>query len=144
MSNIFRHLFFIFFILLISCIFTYNFFYTLYISSTVIIPYGLTEFDICTSNPVVWKYLKFLYIIFFILANIICSNALFSLFPKQFSNKKNKKPYFLSTDDSFNIFIGTTLSNEPVTITEKGLYQNFLITGTIRYRQNFFRYVSYY
>ena len=144
MNKHFKRALFIFSILLISTIFSYKLFYDLYVSTTVVIPYGLTEFDIFTTNPLAWKYIKFFYIIFFILSNIICSNALFSFLPILPHQKKHFSSSSLNFTDSFNIFIGTTLEDEPVYITENGLYQNVLITGTIRYWKKLFCYVSNY
>ena len=88
MNKHFKRALFIFSILLISTIFSYKLFYDLYVSTTVVIPYGLTEFDIFTTNPLAWKYIKFFYIIFLFYL-ILFAQMLYFLFC-QFSHiKKN-------------------------------------------------------
>lgn len=131
MSKHFKRILFTFSTLLISIIFSYKFFYNLYTSNSIIIPYGLNDFDICITNPLLWKYIKFFYIIFLIISNIICSNAIFSILPQKHSSKKIFSTSKSIFNDSFNIFIGTNLHEQPIYLTEHGLYQNILITGTI-------------
>ena len=58
-------------------------------ANSVIIPYGIHPFDICIKNPDLWKYIKIIFIITYILSSLIISNFLyfiFSLFLKKIIN----------------------------------------------------------
>ena len=115
--------------------------YPLYISDTIIIRYGLKPFDICQKNPDLWLYLKITYIPCFIFSNIIFSNFIYNnIFrkihkniKKDFKNKKilnNNK--ILNSKNNLSLLIGfDEESNSDIYVPEYGLYQNFLITGTI-------------
>jgi len=98
-----------------------------FISNNIIFPYGIENFNICEKNPILWSNIKLLYIIFYILANIIISNSAFNLLFKNFT-KKNKLPHNIQ-DDKLNLLIGYDDDNK-IFIEENGLYQNFLISGT--------------
>ena len=70
----------------------------------------------------------------FIFSNLIFSNFLFD----KILNKKNKEIEMKKTEykpdfDKLNLLIGYDIkTNENIYLPESGLYQNFLITGTIR------------
>lgn len=131
MNSISKRISFIFIILFISGIWAINYFSQLYISNSIIIPYGITDFDICVTNPIAWKHIKFIYIIFFILSNITCSNAIYSMLPKRKHSKKRKESNILPLDNNLCVFIGKDLYNKHIILNEKSLCQNILITGTI-------------
>ena len=132
----------IFFI--VSSIFTLKLFYPIYIAKEIIIPYGIHPFDICSENPNLWQIIKFTYIITFIFSNFIISNLIYVRFISKFINffdfskqkhcnfsqeSKNHSKNFIN---SLCLLIGfDESSNKNVYIPESGLYQNFLITGTI-------------
>ena len=131
--------------LIISSILTFNFFKPIYESTEIIIPYGVHPFDICSKNLELWQFIKTSYIFIFILSNLIISSFLynrillklinyFSISTSKFSKRKSKKSNIHSKNfiSSLNLLIGLDKSsNSNVYIPEKGLYQNFLITGTI-------------
>jgi len=127
---------FVFIFSIIFIIIGCSLFYSLYFSETIIIPYSLEPFDICIDYPIAWKYIKLFYIIFYLLSSIICLNSLFSRF---FDSKKSNFPLIHSQKNivhdkvnSLKLLIGKNYyTNEDIVIHEKGLYQNFLITGTI-------------
>lgn len=98
------------------------FFYQIFSSDTIIIPYGLKDFDICKTYPIAWKYIKMSYILFLFTSTVIISNTLFSRFFSKINFKKNKP--CLNTEN-LHLKIGNNI------VYEKGLYQNFLITGSI-------------
>ena len=88
--------------------------------------------------------IKNLYILLFVFSNLIISNIIFTRFlPTIFNkfkiplNKKSLKKYAQTTnlninEKSLNLLIGLDYhTNTPVYVNESGLYQNFLITGTI-------------
>ena len=56
------------------------FFSEIFTSKTIIIPYGLKDFDICKTYPHAWKYIKIMYIILLFTSTSIISNSLFSRF----------------------------------------------------------------
>ena len=118
----------------------YNLFYPIYSSNEIIITYGLHPFDICTKNPELWNLIKIIFIFTFIVSNIVISNFIFvriiykilnKFFVKNHSKKIVKeKLHSPKTSDLF-LIIGRTQDNKLVSVSESGLYQNFLITGTI-------------
>ena len=115
-------------------------FYPIYISEEVIITYGIHPFDICTTNPKLWLYIKLIYIFTFIFSNLIISNFIYT---RTFNKLKSFKLHSTSTHskknthsnnfkNNLNLLIGLDKkTNSNVYIPESGLYQNFLITGTI-------------
>lgn len=116
-----------------TCYFAWQFFLPIYKSEEIIISLGLRPFDICYDNPLLWTYIKSSFIIFYILSNYIFVNAItfrFNLFPKTYSNKTSS--YEEKNTSSLQLLIGKDISsNKKIYIPEPGLYQNFLITGTI-------------
>ena len=118
----------------------YNLFYPIYSSGEIIITYGLHPFDICAKNPELWNLIKIIFIFTFIISNIVISNFIFvriiykilnKFFVKNHSKKIVKeKLHSPKTSDLF-LIIGRTQDNKLVSVSESGLYQNFLITGTI-------------
>ena len=111
-----------------------NIFYPIFISDEIIITYGVHPFNICLKNPLLWKYIKIVFIFTYVFSNFIFSNFIFNQFLAKFFVKKDKKSsgskVLESNLSKLNLLIGK-FNNEDVFIPEKGLYQNFLITGTI-------------
>ena len=128
-----NRIFCIFFIF-ISCLVSLNIFYPIFISDEIIINYGVHPFNICLKNPLLWKYIKIVFIFTYVFSNFIFSNFIFNQFLVKFFVKKDKKSsgskVLESNLSKLNLLIGK-FNNEDVFIPEKGLYQNFLITGTI-------------
>lgn len=101
----------------------------IFISQTVIIPYSITEFNICEKYPELWNLMKQFYLLFFVISNIIIANSIYTFVFRNFSFL-NKKP--TSIIQNLSIYVGTsTLEKQNISIDEYGLYQNILITGTI-------------
>lgn len=124
-----------------SCFCAYQLFLPIYQAKEVIISTSLRHFDIYCDNPTLWKYLKISFIFFYIFSNFIIINSLilrFRIFEQKSKNNKNT-PYFSENDitnsennSSLQLLIGQDISsNQKIYIPESGLYQNFLITGTI-------------
>lgn len=111
-----------------------NIFYPIFISDEIIITYGVHPFNICLKNPLLWKYIKIVFIFTYVFSNFIFSNFIFNQFLSKFFVRKDKKSsgskVLVSNLSKLNLLIGK-FNNEDVFIPEKGLYQNFLITGTI-------------
>ena len=110
-------------------------FYPIFISGEIIISYGIHPFDICIEYQIVWKYIKIISIFTYIFSNFIFINFLFNNFFINIFNKKlinNKKNNNLENNKNLKLLIGRNFNNnENVFIPENGMYQNFLITGTI-------------
>ena len=68
---------FILFCSLLYCYFGYKLFYPIYISNSVIIPYGIHPFNICTELPDLWKYIKITFLVTYIFSSFIISNFLY-------------------------------------------------------------------
>ncbi len=124
--------------LAISTYFTFHTFYPIFTAQEIIISYGIHPFDICSQNPQLWKILKILYLVCFIFSNFIFSHFFYTRILMKFpffqsnptisSNNATSIPH---TKENLNILIGENSSHQKIYIPEPGLYQNFLITGTI-------------
>ena len=117
-----------------SCFCAYRLFIPIFQAKEIIITFGLHPFDICYNNPTLWKYIKISFIFFYIFSNFIIINSIFSrlhIFEKHKINnitQKQSQP----KKDSLQLLIGHDIySNSDIYLSELGLYQNFLITGTI-------------
>lgn len=96
----------------------------------LIFPYAIHPFDIVSVYPDTWILLKKLYLISFFISYLILYNKFFSnlKFPKNEINKKLNPP---KLTNELSLLVGLSEENSPIFISEKGLYQNILITGTI-------------
>ena len=118
-------IFCLFYIFLIKKIFT-----PIFLSNNIIIPYAVNPFNICETEPLIWEILKKLFvysnIIISFLLSFLISKLFFSL--KIFHKRKSKNYY---SNNSLNIYLGTNNNKDLIYISEKSLYQNILITGSI-------------
>ena len=135
MKKLFVLSFFIF-----SSFFTVKLFYPIYVSEEIIITYGINPFDICSNNLQLWNIIKLSYIFVFIFSNFTISSFIFNRFFNKFnylkinSTSANNKKEIHSNNfkKDLNLLIGLdSTTNTKVYVPELGLYQNFLITGTI-------------
>ena len=100
----------------------------IFITKTVIFPYSLHPFDICSRYPQGWYYIKIAYIVFYFLSGLILSNSLYISFFKDLSFSKISHTNN-AVENSLSLYIGKKAdSQDTISISEKGLYQNFLIT----------------
>lgn len=114
-------------------------FYPIYTAKEIIIPYGIHPFDICSKNSQLWKHIKVTYIFISIFSELILSIFLYNrlILKLKFlkTTSKNHKQNTHSKNNfatDLNLKIGLDeKTNSKVFIPESGLYQNFLITGTI-------------
>ena len=105
--------------------------YPVFIASEVVINYGLKPFDICSQNPELWKGIKFLYVITFVFSNIIISSFIYKIIfhPKDNSTRND---VYKPDETELSLLVGEDYkTKEKIYLPESGLYQNFLITGTI-------------
>lgn len=111
----------------------------------VIFPYSIHPFNIAKVYPKVWFYIKIiyclnLYIVIFLISNSIIS---FLKINKKSKCTNNPKTNDIELSSPFKLLVGINPKTEvKIFISEKGLYQNILVTGTIGSRQNKFRNVS--
>lgn len=137
-----------FFILLFSIFISIIFliiFKPILIAKDVIFPYSIHPFNISKNYPTIWLYIKIIYCVNLFIVNFLFVNSTTSYF------RINKKPKIINISskeiieehDNIKLLVGTNQkNNEKVFITEKGLYQNILVTGTIGSRKNKFCNVS--
>ncbi len=127
-------LLFVFTLSLLSFFIMFYFFKPIFFADNLIFPYSVHPFDICAKLPIAWNYIKLIYIACFIFSSIIIFNSISSIF---FKNKKvDKKNFYVKTSkklrSDLNLFVGNeTQNNAPIFLSEKALYQNILVTGTI-------------
>ena len=133
--------------LLIFGFINFKIFYPIYTATEVIIPYGIHPFDICSKNPELWKIIKITYIFtssisLFLIGHFIYTRIILNVFNKtknlksnirkKFNNsKENQKSKSKNSQKSLSLKVGKDENNNVIFIPESGLYQNFLITGTI-------------
>jgi len=128
---------FIFRIIFVSCFtsctyyFIIKFFSPIFLATTLIFPYAIHPFDLCSKTPFAWHYIKIVFKASLLFNLIVVLNSIFLyLFP----NKKNSKIRHPRRKKSKNLslLVGKSFqNNSPVYINEKGLFQNILVTGTI-------------
>lgn len=102
-------------------------FYPILNSNSIIIDLGFCSFDICKKISFIWLYIDKIYFFSTILSYFFIGNMLFSRFFKNI----DVKPKSTIVMPNLNLYIGDNSNNEPIYVSEYGLYQNFLITGTI-------------
>jgi len=113
-----------------------NIFYIIYFkyllfSDCVIFPFAINKFNIVEKYPILWKYFKISFFIVNFISNFIIYNSLHKRINHSISNLNKEKNDFNYIPNELHLFVGLSEKNEKVFITEKGLYQNILITGTI-------------
>lgn len=112
-------------LLIISFFLYFKLFYDIYVSDTIIFSLAVHPFNICEKFPDIWFNIKLVYVPIAVISSLICINILYSSI---FKTKKVHKQKNISSDLYIKIF---NEENNPIIIPESGLYQNFLITGTI-------------
>lgn len=131
MQNLFnsKRKFFLFFIC--SFLFTYIlFFYKIYFYKSIIIPYSIKPYDICITYPKLWIFIKLYSIFIFVFTKIIIFNNIYRKMSSKNNNKKTEENN-LNTNE-LNLLVGYNYNNKnKIYLTEKSLFQNILITGTI-------------
>ena len=125
----FKRLFFIIIFLTLSLFLCYSIFYPIFYSNYLNISFSSFNFII---NTIIFENFKFLFLIFFIISNLIYSNLLFNRFFKRLNFKSNLN--HKSTLDDLYLSVSNNIDGSQTIIPSSGLYQNILITGTIRDR----------
>ena len=131
-KNKIRQIIFLGFFLCILGFIFYEILNPLFKANQVIITYGLKPFDIVSNQPKLWNFLKKSYLILFIFSNLIYGNYIYKNIENLFIKKENKKNINLYEKNKLKILIGFDEKKEKnIYVPDSGLYQNFLITGTI-------------
>lgn len=130
---------------LFSCFLLYFFmkylFFPIFNCSTLIFPYAINPFDIVNKYPKAWQNIKLTYCITFFISTYVLLNSFFSIIALNLKIPVYKKVKLnrLLFSSKINLLLGkNSFTEEKIYITEKSLYQNILITGTIGSRQNKF------
>ena len=117
---------------ILSCIITLKTFKSIFIAKEVIIEFGLRPFDICQENMDLWEFIKKTYILSLISTSLIINNYIYSILVKMKARTFKTKVKNKRSNKDISLLIGfNNQSKRDVYIPERGLYQNFLITGTI-------------
>ena len=118
-----------------SCLLVLYFFKSIFITNEVIIDYGLRPFDICKENLRLWEYIKKGYILSLLCSSLIVNNYLYNFLYKlkeKYNVHANKKTNIINNEKEIKLLIGYDKQRgQNIYLPERGLYQNFLITGTI-------------
>lgn len=127
LNTFFRRVLFNLTCILIISLVCYLLFRDLYTSNEVIFSLAVHPFNICEKYPEVWYYIKLAYIPVTLISSLIFINIIYS---SLFTKKKVLKEISNVKKSDLNLKIFNE-TNQDLIIPESGLYQNFLITGTI-------------
>ena len=110
------------------CFFIYLYFFNpIYYSDYIIISFAIHPFNICNNQPYLWNFIKNSSIIFYLFSHFI----IFFIFSKRLFHEKVRNNKIKNSKNNLSLLIGKDLNNNIISIPEKSLYQNILITGTI-------------
>lgn len=133
---------------ILSIIFTFLiliFFKPILTTNNLIFPYSLHPFDIVNTYPKAWFYIKIFYCFSLLVTIFLTLNSLSIFFNFKKKSKKKISDEDLINKNNLNLLVGINSENQKqIFITEKGLYQNILVTGTIGSRKNKFCNVSFF
>ena len=118
--------------ILISLFIYFIFFYKIYFSTTIIIPFSTGAYDICLKYPQLWIYIKIYSFIINILSNYLIYNFIYKNYIYNKNVTKNINIINLKDKKELNLFLGIEeKTDNKIYLNEKSLFQNILITGTI-------------
>ena len=118
--------------LFIGIALVYILFMPIFYAKSLIFPYAIHPFDICKAYPNIWNIIKKMYIVTFTISySIIIIKILKKYKSKYIKNKNDTIIDNCELNNEISLIVGTNSKNEYVKISEKGLYQNIFITGTI-------------
>jgi hypothetical protein len=131
---------------LLSTFFTFLiliFFKPILTAANLIFPYSLHPFDIAHDYSKAWFYLKMFYCFSLFVTVLLTLNSVSIFFNFKKKPKKKDLDEDLINKNNLNLLVGINPDNQKqIFISEKGLYQNILVTGTIGSRKNKFCNVS--
>lgn len=115
----------------LAIIFMFLSFRPIFTAQNLIFPYAIHPFDIVSVYPDTWILLKKFYFISYSCSYLIFFNKIFNFIYFKFPKKSISNPLFLPQSYSeLSLLVGLS-DNFPIYISEEGLYQSILITGTI-------------
>ncbi|MDO5557692.1 MAG: hypothetical protein Q4G05_05605 [Clostridia bacterium] len=110
----------------------YFIFKSIFTSTIVMIPFALTPFNVVEKSPELWKIIKVSYIFLCVSSSILMYNFFYRNYFYAFLSKKEKyKVQESPLPQGLYLYLGKNGKQEKIYLTEKALYQNILITGTI-------------
>lgn len=108
-----------------------SYFSSILTGNVVEIKIGSNTINLVSNSPILWKNIKYLFILFNFLTILIINNLIINNIFVLLKPKEQKQSNKLSSE-TLNIILGNSLDdNSPVIVPEKGLYQNIFITGAI-------------
>ena len=134
MHKFYKKILFVLFFSFFFTLFTFLLFKNIFFAKSLIISFSVHPFDLCSKYSSFWNCFKKIYIIVSFISFAIISNFLFSIISRPFfQNKSNFKKSIplIHSNNELTLLVGVDEFNSPVFITENGLYQNILVTGTI-------------
>lgn len=127
-----KHCLFVLIVSSLLCLFILLFFLPIFKSSEIIIPYAIKPFNICEKSPTSWSILKIIYIFSCFFTCIIFSNFILNTVSRKPKRKLEFTKNIKLNEYELNLYIGNdSATNQKIFVPEKGLFQNFLVTGTI-------------
>ena len=118
------------FCLFLFIIFNLVIFYPIFKSNYIIISFAVHPFNICNKYPKFWYYFKVFYVFILFISSISISYILIKSLFKSKIETPNKSTHIQK--QTLNLTVGySKVQNQDIVLTEKALYQNILITGTI-------------
>ena len=130
-STIKRRLLFLSISIFLSYIILFLIFKEIFFSHYILIDFAMHPFNICETYPELWKFIKITYILSYSVCILIFSNFIYSILFCKKVKIKAESSILQSSPSDLNLLIGKDQNENYISISEKGLYQNILITGTI-------------
>lgn len=132
----------------ISLLITFKLFIPIYNSNEIIITYAIHPFDLCSTYPNLWSFIKISYFVFFSFSNILISNLIFSKLTKIIQSTTNvsklKNNNIKNNYKELNILIGENNLKEKIYIPESRFISKFFNNWYNRFWKNIFSNVSIY
>ncbi len=127
-------IFFVFHFSIVFLLIILIYFYPIFTSDSICIPFSISHFNICEKYPFEWLWIKRLYIIFSFVLLLFVINRIYSLglfLLKSIPSSSSNITILEKNFDDLSLFLGKNSENQNINIPISGLYQNSLITGSI-------------
>lgn len=121
---------------LVSTIFNIFIFKSILLSKTVIFKFAIHPFNICEKYLTLWNIIKILFVFnsffsYFILYKKVLKIYYTIFYSKKTQKNQHTKQTINNNPTNLHLNIGYDSKNNLISLPEKSLYQNILITGTI-------------
>ncbi len=124
----FKRFFVCFIFTFISFLIYWSIFSPIYHSEVILISFAIHPFNIVEEQPLIWNIIKYSSFLFYFVSH---ASIYFLISQKIFYKKPKKQKSPLKQIHPFSLLIGLDSQKNRITIPEKSLYQNILVTGTI-------------